>query len=636
MRKHVDKPLQFVKKNRGYLLSFLFLILIVSLYSVSVRGQGITNSVYDPIRITESRNEVVIVGIDDESLKRFGAWPWNRAVFADLTTKLSEVGAKIVVYDVLFFEPREGDDAFKKALQTSTNTTILSSKIERGTYLSSFLLTGTSSFSIPALANVTPDTDGKVRRYSPLYDNGEQCSGSLAQETLYVYLPNKEYPHCGPQGYFRYPEAIQTYSVVDIIDGKIPTTALKNKVIFIGSTSLGLEDHFISITGNKVPGVYIHASMFTSLLNNVDDNLIAPWISFLLIYLVAIVAAGLMYRVKSVVGQIVSIATELLVITLISITAFSYGYSIPFPWLIGSALLSSAFIALVRFVVERKQNEQIQTIFSKYVHKDVLRELIDSGSEVKLGGEKRKVTVLFSDLRGFTTFSETLTPEALTKLLNDYFSAMTPCILEERGTIDKFIGDAIMAFWNAPLPVHNHAHHAVRSALRMHTALEVFNKEEGATLAIGIGIHTGNVVVGNVGGRDRVNYTILGDTVNLTSRLEGLTKRYGVKTLVTEDVKNEITDKSMVFRLLDTITVKGKSEPTKLYEVTEKGAIESSIFEDYEKARHAYDQGNWVEAEKLFTKLTHSGDAPSAKMLERIPELKKKESWDGIWRFDEK
>ncbi len=639
MSKYVQSTLlRLAKKHTAYLISFFILILVLSLYSISIRGQEITNSIYDAIRTTESRDEVVIIGIDDKSLQSVGAWPWDRSTFATLTTKLSEAGVRVVVYDVLFFEPRSGDDAFKKALEISTNTSIFSSKIENGVYLSSFLLAQAPTATVSALANVVPDSDGKVRRYSPVYDDGEECLGSLAQ-TAFYYLSHKEYKkelNCGSQSYFRYPNTVQTYSLIDVIDGKVPEALLKDKVVFIGSTSLGLEDHFVGIAGNKVSGVYIHASMFTSLLNNVDDKPIDPWLTFILMYLGAIMAGSAIYAIKSVVRQVISISVILLSVVISSVVTFSYGYIIPFPWLFGSVLLSSAFTALIRFVVERKQNEKIQTIFSKYVHKDVLKELMVSGSEIKLGGERKKVTVLFSDLRGFTTFSESLTPEALTKLLNGYLSAMTPHILEERGTIDKFIGDAIMAFWNAPLPVHNHAHHAVRSALRMHAALVVFNKEHRTSLAIGIGIHTGNVVVGNVGGRDRVNYTILGDTVNLASRLESLTKRYGVKTLVTEDVKNEITDDSMIFRLLDTITVKGKSEPTKLYEVTEKSSIAARILDDYEKARKAYLKGDWDEAEGLFKKLAHNGDKPSEKMLERIPELRKKESWDGIWRFDEK
>jgi adenylate cyclase len=350
----------------------------------------------------------------------------------------------------------------------------------------------------------------------------------------------------------------------------------------------------------------------------------------------ALLSGHLIFRLSSVYAQAGSVIGLLLGIVIASVVFYMNGIILPLPWLLIGVIISAGFVTLIRFVGEQKQKRHIQSLFSKYVHKDVLKELISSGTDIRLGGERKPITVLFSDLRGFTALSESLSPEDLTTRLNGYLSAMTPHILEEKGTIDKFIGDAIMAFWNAPLLVEHHPLHAVQSALRMHGALQVFNEANKTNLAIGIGIHTGQAVVGNVGGKDRVNYTALGDTVNLTSRIEGLTKKYGVGTIVTMAVCDAINDSKIAFRCLDVITVLGKSTPTTLYEVRYVTDFEDGIVEDYEKAFKYYYEKQWNKAEIIWKKLAKKGDLPSEKMLARIPELRKRSNWDGIWRFDEK
>ncbi len=619
--------------KKGYIIVFFVVMVGIGMFASSPIGKNTTDRAYDVLRTTETRDEVVIVGIDDKSLQEFGAWPWDRSVFAQLQNVLTSTNVKVSVYDILFFEPRVGDDAFKESLSLARKPVLLASKFENETYLSSYLVTG-STTSRSALANVEPDNDGKIRKYSPIGIFNDECVPSLAQNAFMLTTSNAV---CGSSsGLFRYPKHITTYSLVDVIQNKIPEEQLRGKVVFIGATSLGLEDTFIGLSGNKIPGVYVHASMFTSLLNNVEDTPISRTVTLILVVLVSILSSCCILISQSVYRQSALLAGLLLITLVTSVVIFEQGIVVPLPWLVVSMLISGGYSALIRFVSERKQNEYIQSLFSKYVHKDVLKELIVSGSEIKLGGERKHVTVLFSDIRGFTTLSESLSPEELTSMLNNYLSAMTPQILEEKGTIDKFIGDAIMAFWNAPLPVEHHSLHALRSALRMQKALDALNTEKKYSLAIGIGVHTGSVVVGNVGGKDRVNYTILGDTVNLTSRLENLTKKYGVTILTTEAVKEAVTDTSLAWRKLDTSTVAGKATPTTLYEVREASDFPSSLVEKYERALELYGKGVWDEAEEIFTQLSQEGDIPSGKMLARIPELRKKKEWDGIWRYDEK
>jgi class 3 adenylate cyclase/CHASE2 domain-containing sensor protein len=633
MKKH-QEAMSFISGYKGHLGLLLVITALLFLFSLTGRGISITDKLYDAIRTTSQRNEAAIIGIDDKSLQALGAWPWERTVFADLEKALTKDKVRLSVYDVLFLEPRQGDDAFRQSVEDGNHAVILGAKRDGGTYLSSYLV-GSSTKLLSALANVSPDNDGKVRSYAlPALEN-DTCLQPLS--TLAFSLYTKRQPTCNQApAQFRYPETIPTYSLIDVIEGNVAEGALSDKVVFIGSTSLDLEDHFVSMGGQKIPGVYVHASMFVSRLNAVSDTRIPPYAVFILILISGILSLVCVLRMRSVYLQAGSFIILATLVFLLGVVLFSYGKILPIVWMIAEMLICAGYITLVKFLEEKKKNEQIESLFAKYVHKDVLDELMHSGKEVKLGGERKPVTVLFSDLRGFTSLSESMSPEDLTSILNAYLSEMTPHILEEKGTIDKFIGDAIMAFWNAPLPVPDHSHRAVVSALRMHDALMAFNKERGTSLAIGIGIHTGPAIVGNVGGKDRINYTILGDTVNLSSRIEGLTKKYGVGTIVTKAVRDAIDDPQIAFRTLDVITVLGKSVPTTLYEARFAKDFTEGMIADYEKAFKYYYEKEWNKAENIWKRLAKEGDKPSEKMLERIPELRKREAWDGIWRFDEK
>jgi adenylate cyclase len=623
----------FLRNHGGNLLG-LGVVLCCSIFmSTSVWGVHITDTFFDPIRTTDQRSETVIVGIDDASLQALGAWPWDRSVFAKLEDVLDEAHARTIAYDVLFLEPRSGDGLFKESLSRSSVPTFLAAKREGDAYIESYL-TGSSTKTFSALVNVDPDTDGKVRQYAQGFSRNGKCVNSISYSSFLVFT-FKDHGRCGNNlNLFRYSTNITTYSLIDVIKGTVPKEKLMGKAIFIGSTSLDLEDHFVSLTGNKVPGVYVHASMFTSLLNNVNDKRSGGFETGLILIGTTLITFLLLYQLTRIVPQVLGIITLLILATVASAVTFMYGKVLPAPWMLESIIVTSVYLVLIRFIKERDKNKQIELLFSKYVHKDVLRELMGSAAPLRLGGEKRNVTVLFSDLRGFTTLSEELSAEELTSTLNAYFSAMTPHILEEKGTIDKFIGDAIMAFWNAPLTIPDHATHALNAALRMQNSLTTFNEANKTALEMGIGIHQGEVIVGNVGGEDRVNYTILGDTVNLTSRLEGLTKKYGVKILVTEAVFSVVKDTSYVFRLIDVITVKGKSVPTKIYEVRSFKDWDSGLIEAYEKAFEFYQKGLWDAAVELLSKFPQ--DEPSSVMMRRIPSLKENKTWDGIWRFDEK
>lgn len=292
----------------------------------------------------------------------------------------------------------------------------------------------------------------------------------------------------------------------------------------------------------------------------------------------------------------------------------------------------------------------MKNAFSKYVSKDVLEEILNDPSKVKLGGEEREVTVFFSDVRGFTTLSEGMTPSQLTNFLNRYLSRMTDIILEKRGVVDKYIGDAIMAFWGAPVDNKRHAFCAITSSLLMIDALEDFNNENTTRgdpkIDIGIGLNTGKVTVGNMGSGARFDYTVMGDTVNLASRLEGQTKNYGVKIIISETVKKELSSEDIkqggiFLREIDKIKVKGKNEPVVIFEVVPRNKIGfvNSIIEDFDSLREEYYRGEWTKGLYLADSiLKKEFDGPTSVLRERCLQFIKEppKDWKGIFEMKSK
>lgn len=629
------KSLVNTKNNLSFYIGSIFLFAVIVLFSFTIRAELITQKFFDPIRETRERNEVVIVGVDDKSLQVLGAWPFNRKVFADLTSKLNSLEVKSIAYDVIFLESRAGDDLFLKEVKASAVPVIFASKFSGDSYLESYF-SSTTNLTKSAFAHIYPDDDGQVRAIPNNIYFKNNCLTSLSGSSFSLFTRKEVSCEDSSRVFFRYPEKIKTISLIDVLNGNVGKKELENKVIFVGSNTLDLEDHFVSVTGEKVPGVFVHASILTTLLNNDIDSFVARNISVILILLTALIVTYFAYRAKSFTKQLFFFLFILTFVFFLGYFAFQKNYILQIPTLLLTAFVFQGYTVIFRFVKEKKKSDYIQNVFSKYVHKDVLNELLKSGKEVTLGGEKRRISILFSDIRGFTTFSEKMTPTELTTLLNDYLSAMSPIILNNKGTIDKYIGDAIMAFWNAPLYTKEHETYAVLSAVLMQNKLKEFNKEKNADLAMGVGVHVGDVVVGNVGSSERINYTILGDTVNTTSRLEGLTKKYGVGIIATEEIKNCVKDKRIAFRKLDVITVKGKSEATTIYEATLSGEIKEEVITNYEKAFAYYEKSNFGLACEILNK--QLDDKPSQILLDRIYFIKntKDFTFDGVWHFDEK
>ena len=448
----------------------------------------------------------------------------------------------------------------------------------------------------------------------------------------------------GPSNSFPY------ISAGKILEDKISREALQGKIIFLGTSAAGLKDIRVSPLDQVFPGVEVHATIVDNILSN--DFIKRPdWIPGLEFF--CILLWGLITTI--LIGGASSILT-LPITLLLGISAwygglwtldhFKIWVSPFFPILV--LILNFSVLNLLKFWSSERKKKFFRGAFSKYVSKAVVDQLADNPEKLSLKGEEKNITILFSDIRGFTSLSESLSPSQVTLLLRDYFTPVTQIIIKNHGTHDKFIGDAVMCFWNAPVDVDNHEHLAIQSAMQILEALKDLNKnfkdKFNVELAIGIGLHAGQCRVGNMGSEDIFDYTIIGDNVNLASRLESLTKFYGVQLIISETMLKGC-GKDVLIQELDLVRVKGKSKPVRIYTVF------SSLMEDIEHRKQEIDTFNgtlklyrenlFVKAEQNFKALIL--DYPEQKLYsiyqERCAFFIKNppdKNWDGVFTHTSK
>jgi adenylate cyclase len=638
--------LKSFKKYQPYILN----ILILSIFSLILSlpyFKEINTSFTDKLQGEKvARDEIVLLLIDDKSLSKIGAWPWNRDTFADLITKVDKKNPRVIGLDVLFLETRDGDDKLIETLHTINSRLVLPEKIiDQEVYKSIF----SSEKTNLGYVNLNTDSDGKIRTSTITKNINSGCYTSFSYEIIRNYLGLKQHFDCqntisilnkkySNNQTFSYYKDYTSYSVSDILDGTQDPN-LKDKIVLIGVSVIDLKsnvsDNFISITGNTIPGITIHAHIINSFLNN-DFIKKVPWhVEFIF---VLCITSLLIFFYKLLRRNYIEIFILVLVITAINIIGlilYEYLYAINFININVYLIISYFLWVIFKYWQQFNENKFIREAFSTYINNQLLEKLIQNPKLLNLEGEKRYMTILFSDIRNFTSLAERTSPEDLFKLTNNCLTYLSQVILDNNGTIDKFIGDAIMAFWNAPLINKDHTTDAIISALQMREKLKEFNKKTKQNLNVGIAVHTGPMMVGNLGCQGRFDYTVLGDNVNLCSRLEGLTKKYGVGIIVTRSVIKRSSVKNVVFRKLDKIIVKGRTHSLTIYEPMKLSKENSRLKLVYTKALNYYFKGNFVTASKLFSKL--SNDPPSKLLLERIKLLKVPPGdWKGIWSWIEK
>jgi adenylate cyclase len=450
-------------------------------------------------------------------------------------------------------------------------------------------------------------------------------------------------PYRGYQGSYRY------YSIADIMADRVKPGELKGKIALIGTTAPGLLDLRATPVGEAYPGVEIHANLITGMLDG-TIKLKPPYVlgAEVILLLLAGLAMVLLLPLLSPLRATLASLVVLLFVVTVNFFFWHYG-NLVLP-LGSSILMVLALFALnmsYGYFVESRSKRQFTELFGQYVPPELVEEMSRNPESYSMDGRKTELTVLFSDIRGFTSISEGLGPDELTRLMNEYLTAMTEVVRKNRGTLDKYIGDAIMAFWGAPVSDAQHARHAVVTAMQMQAALPAVNKAFAAKgwpeIRIGVGVNTGEMTVGDMGSIVRKAYTVMGDAVNLGSRLEGITKQYGVGILVGEGARKAIKD--IVFREVDRVQVKGKEEPIVIYEpIGLEGEVGKAVLEEiklWNQALRHYRAQDWDQAEVALLNLSRMAPERGlyGKYMERIAQLRKEPpeaGWKGVWKFDTK
>lgn len=653
--------------------------------------------------------QVAIVAIDEKSINELGRWPWSRYRIAELLHKLRDYDPKVVAFDITFSEPESdgADRELGEALDKSRNPVlgyffrddstqepspesvkqIRRSGIKlikflgepRTDFLKEFNSADLNIAEIGAHAkgfgffNAVPDEDGTVRRAQLLVEYKEEIYPSLNLEGMRrflggeilltlasygvdgLYIRQMQIPadetgqllinYYGPGGTFA------TYSVVDILSGKVPTEALKDKLVFIGATEIGIADVKPTPFSPVFPGVETHATVAGNILDGsfLIKNSLTKALDIVLLMILPLALVFLLMRAqKTFLGFFVFIAfvSLLLLGNYLLFTRLNTLLSILYPGL--SLCFVYIFFEGYRNLVIESRNRYLRRAFSSYVSPELVTEILQDPDKLKLGGETKNITVLFSDIRGFTTLSELITPVTLVSILNSYLSPMTQIIMDQHGTLDKYIGDAIMAIFGAPVDVSNHPERACKVALYMLKNLEKLNQEwkerDWPHISIGIGINTGEAIVGNMGTDIRFEYTAIGDTVNLASRLEGLNKLYGTEIIISKSALEGLPSSQFFVRELDLVRVMGKEQPISIFELIdfhpgdpEKATLVSSFTD----ALQTYRERNFKAAWKKFADIlkTFPGERPSILYLKRCSEYIEQPppaNWDGVFIAKEK
>lgn len=452
-------------------------------------------------------------------------------------------------------------------------------------------------------------------------------------------------PYRGPPGSFRY------ISLADVYTGKVPLEDLKNKIALVGTTALGLADLRATPVSAIFPGVEVHANLIAGMISP-DPTALKAMPGYL---------KGLELMSALVVGMALALLMAFLsplwslLITVGALGGFSYlnfnawqgGLVLPLASLLVLTLMIYVVNMAYGYLVEARSKRQFTELFGQYVPPELVDKMAEDPEKYSMEGKKEVLTVLFADVVGFTSISERLSPHELAAFINEYLTSMSMIIREEGGTLDKYIGDAIMAFWGAPVPDANHATRGVIAALRMQQGLKVlkeaFEKKGWPSIEVGVGLGSGEMTVGDMGSQVRKAYTVMGDAVNLGSRLEGITRQYGVGVLVSQETVR--LAQGIVFREIDSVRVKGKDIPIQIYEpIALESKVDASTLEQlkqWEQALAAYRAQQWDDAEALLKGLERA--QPEVRLfgiyLQRVAEFRLDPpgpAWDGVKKFDSK
>ncbi len=618
---------------------------------------------------------VAVIAMDESSIKEIGPLAWPRTVHAMLLDKLKEGGAKVAVFDVLFDADKGEDDlVFARAIHSFGKVVLgrdLSTTVDPRFALQQTIEPTQVLLDAGAVGGFvfTPtDPDTKVRR-SAWQVKGET---TLATEALYQYTgervrfeddniyignyrvpPNTSYdPTTFTIDYVGPSHTIPTQSVYQVLDGTIPPGFLKDKVVFIGmdvaaenTSGKAQTDRFPTPAdeGPLMPGVEIHANAFNTLLTHSFIRTASLKVIWSLLVLFAVLTTIFCTALRPSAAGIATAALMIVAGIAVFVIFSQFNYWLPSVKPIALIIMVYSGNTLVQYRMAARERAQISKAFKHYVSAEVLGELMKNPENLGLGGREVEATVLFTDIAGFSKISEKITPQELTQMLNQYFELLAGVVMKEGGMVNKFIGDAVMAIWGVPLDNPNHAIMACRASLLMHRAMLSMDP-----VKCRIGLNTGTMIAGNMGSKERFEYTVIGDAVNLASRLEGVNKPYHTDIMISEMTEEKVRG-HFLLREVDSIRVVGKLKPVRIFQlldtVENKESVEhqrwSEMIDSFNPAVEAYRNRQWEMAGSLFEQHTQlfPEDYVGKIYLERCRSFQAKppaEDWDGVYQMETK
>jgi adenylate cyclase len=651
-------PEIFKSKLIKTLFVSIFISIIVSLLMtvgfLNTWESKISDAFYYP---SDTLSDIIIIEIDDESIYKLGEWPLSRDHYATVIDNINN--SKVIGIDILFDLPRDGDEKFADSL--SENNVVLAIEyrdfsFRNGELYADNLLKPNENLGVlgedyeAGFINLYTDDDKVTRSITPEISSIEGYNPFSAEIVRkFTGLSTDLKTSRMLINFYSEPGGFEYVSFYDVYNNSENLPNFEGKIVLIGYTASGVDDTFmVPISDKAMAGVEIHANLVQSLLLkdyiSYQDDITAIGI----IFLFGIICGLLIYRFKIIIATII-LSLVFIAFFLLSLFLIFDNFGTIMNLLFPLFTVVFVYIALVAiyYRTEEKTRKWITSVFGKYVSPVVIDTLIKNPDMINLGGEKKNITIFFSDIRGFTTISEKLEPEELVNLLNEYLTEMTSIIIKDQGLVDKYMGDAIMAIWGAPLDLPDHPKIACSSSLEMVEKLnELKNKwkSEGIpAFDIGIGLNSGNAIVGNMGSSTRFDYTAMGDNVNLASRMEGLNKLYGTNIIITEKTLKFVKD-DFEIRKLDAVKVKGKKKPVLIYElVSGKDKLDKKqvdFIKIYEEGLELYFNRKWNPAIKKFKEaLKLRNDKASKEFINRCENFIKNpppKDWDGVWEMKTK
>ena len=633
-------------------------------------------------------DDIIIVDTEEEFFDEYGSWPLKRSDIAKLTTLIKKLGAEVIALDMLMDFPNGyGEDPIlAEALESAGNTIVVAQlefdgdgnfqgvnyptetlKVATESGYTNHTLIGNKMSRVRFFpeeieeSNVWPFAIKTLAMYKgvePKLEDGQLIIGDISVPLDHFNDLWVDLPALPPNAMFLAkdtPAGISAgeilFDLQDIPDDEWDEETeelqdlIAGKIVLVGDTSEVSHDIFTSPIG-EVYGIEFLADTIYTLMNNAP---IRPAGDFteILVFAVLFIA----FVLVTMIPKYENALFFLIIALYVSFGFYMYVYHgivFSMSYSLIACFLTTGIINLYLFMMERKQKGFIKGAFSQYLSPTVIDQIVENPDMLQLGGEKREMTPFFSDIQGFSTISEGLTPEELVQLLNEYLTAMCDIVSSYHGTIDKFEGDAIIAFWGAPLELPDHATVACHAAIDMQKRNEEMRKtlreQNRPMLYTRIGMSSGPVVVGNMGSADRMDYTMMGDVVNLAARLEGVNKFYQTFTMISQSTY-DLTKDDIDTRQLDVIRVVGKKEPISVYEVLERknqtSSEKSGVVEKYLKALKLYEERNFADASKEFEKVLaiDPDDGPSQTYVKRCGvflETPPEKDWDGVYTFTEK